>query len=197
MTAQLACAFAHISARLDEKVLNLAPNWQGLDAEDCHAALNPAACGMPMVWVPSVEVVKALVHADEGGVDKVLVEYQDQILIDCRATLLDCRSDDSRMYVEALGQAVTALTVGLYIPAQSGAVNVIDALLQTEVKSLRRWRKVPEKLGNAPYYARIGAVNMPLVRVLEEFRSDDSTAVPSALNRHATVHLVNKQQTHL
>jgi hypothetical protein len=112
------------------------PNWQEVPGEDVDDLADKAIAiiqgeGIPLVWVPRPETVRALVGATNADArDTILLASRDDISDDCTGVLTEITDAELMPLADLGAQALAALRDGHAAPAQALATNVFDTLLR-------------------------------------------------------------------
>lgn len=112
------------------------PNWEESPGQDVDDLADKAIAiiqeeGIPLVWVPRPEIVRALVGAaDADARDTILLASRDDISDDCTAALTEITDAELVPLADLGAAALAALRDERAAPAQALATNVFDTLLR-------------------------------------------------------------------
>ncbi|MFG2761532.1 hypothetical protein [Streptomyces wuyuanensis] len=161
--------------------------------------------GIPLTWVPPADVIRVLVAApDDAARATVLEANRDAIVESCRLVLAEVSRPELQYQVHLLEECVDLMASGRHMGAQALAASVWDTVYRAV------WRAEPELNGGKGWsYAgvagrlpqidhkdtviefRLACVFGPFVKACESFWKPP---VPTAFNRHATVHTAGPTQ---
>lgn len=186
---------------------SLPPNWDDLqDLEDIKRVMR---AGIPLVWVPPVDVVQQLTAAVDADLPSVLVSNKDAVLTSCRERLYEIKRGELAGCVAMLEECIRVAETGAQNACQSLAASVWDTLLRgmarhapSLLQNTRRYGPVfnyPTFTKNLPEFnddtlvgkIRATCVFSPVASALQEFHGG---AVPETYSRHATAHAVSPKQ---
>lgn len=163
--------------------------------------------GIPLVWVPRPETVRALVRAaDADARDTILLASRGDISDDCTAAQTEITDPELIPLADLGAHALAALRDGRAAPAQALATNVFDTLLRDMGrrgvifggplgyfkydKVRKRIEPVSDETLISQY--RAACVLAAAVPVLQDYEPADPT--PVRLVRHATAHRAGPEQ---
>lgn len=145
--------------------------------------------GIPLSWVPRIEVIEALLAADLPETRlKILIEHRDDILDDCDAALARANGE---IALQCRG-AIDALRRGLHGPAQSHASNILDSIICASFGSSARDQAI--QLSQDDFMDQplgVAAENLtlrPVFRAYSTWWPNSGTPVPDHFSRHVTCH---------
>lgn len=182
------------------------PNWDEDRGIEQYATFIELAAeeGLPMAWVPNVELTYLLVDADSAETrEQLLIEHSATIVDDCRSVIGDFE-DRTHLVVE-LRSALDAYTAGLHGPAQSHAAGILDTALRRVLTLPKRWTYpgVKKFLHTGDDWqstelraARILPTSVAMLNLLKDFWTERGDPIPSKPNRHACAHAVSPEQFH-
>lgn len=171
------------------------PNWGALDAE-AVAMLVEDTC-LPLVWLPDVTVVTALLAAPERAA-AVLLDDGPAVIAFGTELLAEIDHEELVHVVEPLREVADLLDGGHIRGAQALAAVVLCDLLQG-VLGKRTFPKAKEEFSADWRNRPIGLLRFALVGVavtvaLDHFHWHDGDPMPTRFNRHATAHYVRDEQ---
>jgi hypothetical protein len=106
------------------------PNWSEFSDDEIKAILAlMEETGWSLVWVPRAEIIRALLDADAGDREQVLVNSADDIVTDLDAALVEVSHTQLIELRDALAQAIGAFRAGFAGPAQSHAAAVFTTTM--------------------------------------------------------------------
>ena len=192
-------------------------NWHasGLTPDD----ILPVAgdCGIPVVWVPSTEVLVEITAADPSDRIGILVSHRDEVLTHCEVLLAQCCDPELQESRTLTGRALDALRTGHHEAAMALAVAVAESLAfwVSEIRAARfdshdecgmhdaqrgkhrdlarRYRRAKELLDQMESdgrESRFDVIRRALLAPIPSFftKFHDGDPVPATVSRHATVH---------
>lgn len=188
-------------------------NWWGTGAGE-RLLRHARAEGLPLAWVPSATVIKALDSASSAdGRLAVLQTHRAQILADCRDVLSACRDVEIAGDVALAREALDAVAAGHDAPGMALAVCLGEPLAAwaatprvrsfesaEEQRDWERRRKLSQYgwakiemdiVGNdfaAPWNFQYQVLIAPIPRFFTPWRPSDGTAPPTHLSRHVVAH---------
>jgi hypothetical protein len=174
-------------------------NWrrEDLDREAMLAVLEE---GIPLVWTPSVDVIRALLDApDAVARRKVVEERTDSIVEDCRDVLREVSRNDLASQVDLLRKCLDLVEAEHHAAAQALATSALDTVLRAMVRadaSLQdrkgrfTFRIVAQGLPKATMQTTVGRFRAYCINTSIHVAYVDywGPPVPEAYNRHATAH---------
>ncbi|MDG4833990.1 hypothetical protein O7627_32485 [Solwaraspora sp. WMMD1047] len=177
------------------------PNWpERMFLAD--VASLAAVEGIPLCWVPSANVIKALLAVEPHHRREVLLRQRGEVLQDCLRTLAEVLAPELDEFRRAAGDLLAAMWAGHDRPGQAYAMNIVDATLRGTLFST-----VPKNGFYRPMIEvvkasrdctlqdlRHSATLWPLLRMFDQFHPDRGDRVPALANRHATAHTVSRIQ---
>lgn len=168
-----------------------APNWpEGASAENMLVAMQDQ--GLPMVWVPSAEIIKEVLAVESREERLAVLAAHRGVLVDeCAAVLAQVRHTSLAGQVTLATQALALMRDGHLEGAQALAVLVVDTAVTREFglnhDSIRRKFRVD--LDRVKLLElRLWAALCPLVLFYEHWHPKSGRPAPVALSRHVTVH---------
>ncbi len=103
-------------------------NWHGTGLSPDRVLPIATEDGIPVVWVPRADVLKALVASPSGQRHGVLEAHVVQVIADCRARLSECDDPWIEDSAHLLGKAIDAFDSGHHEAAMALAVSVGEPL---------------------------------------------------------------------
>lgn len=129
-------AFEVAGSRLWDTLQRFDPaNWrnQQLNRIDMLALMEE---GIPLVWTPSADVIRALLDAPTAAERRaVLEQLAETVVDDCREVLADVDRDDLKPEVGYLSDCLDSLGKRKYPGAQALASTVLDTVLRAMVRA--------------------------------------------------------------
>ncbi|WP_020525169.1 hypothetical protein [Catelliglobosispora koreensis] len=181
-------------AQLREK---LPPNWpRGIDFDKAAWVIQEE--GIPLVWVPRVEIVDYLLDApDRSARLDILLEHKGEIVDDCLTVLNGLAGDLTSGQVPLAAKAVTAFAAGHVEAAQVLAVVVTETAV-TKVFPDHSYKRVRKTVKFEKEQMTIGALRMAaaLAAIAPFYTSwypRSKTPPPEELSRHVTVHFADQE----
>ena len=188
------------------------PNWEEAPGQDVDDLADKAIAiiqseGIPLVWVPRPETVRALVRAaDADAHHTILLASRDDISDDCTAVLTEITDAELMPLADLGAHALAALRDGRAAPAQALATNVFDTLLRDMGRrgvvfggplgyfKYDKVRKRIEPVSDETLISRYRAacVLAAAVPALQEYEPGDPA--PVRFVRHATAHCAGPEQ---
>lgn len=156
--------------------------------------------GIPLMWVPGPEVVRALLDAPDGKSRRRIIGRRwERIVDDCESVLI---SVDHPVLRETRGFAldcVGALRAGYTNPAQALAANLLDSVLRTYIDEAVRRRVTSNKKGQArfdldAYEVRAALTFAPVWHAHAEYWPKNGDPIPRVFGRHPSAHGVSRNQ---
>src|SRR2546430_3550623 len=174
------------------------PNWHGLDPATLEAAIQFAIeTGWSVVWVPSADVIRALVAAKPAAREAVLASNSDGIAADMEHLLEEISEPDLADLKPFALDAVETFRSGHAPAAQALATTVMTTAIHDFVaEGFAAAREVFEE-------ADLKTVGVEWVRLVVVHRTmlvamspwwDEGEPVPVKYNRHTTTHRVSATQ---
>ncbi|WP_217575924.1 hypothetical protein [Streptomyces sp. GbtcB7] len=122
--------------RLADEVRDLDPeNWRG-ERLGRTAMLKVMEEGIPLVWTPPADVIRALLdEPDSAARRKVLEKHAGRVVDHCRTVLEDIEREDVSAQVGYLNSCLDLLESGPHEPAQALAASVWDTVLRAMVRA--------------------------------------------------------------
>ena len=125
------------------------PNWSEFSDDEIKSILAlMEETGWSLVWVPRAEVIRALLDADAGGREEVLVNSAQDIVIDLDAALAEVNHTQLVELRDALAQAIGAFRAGFPGPAQSYAAAVFTTTMHVPL-GLKKFNDARDEFGEA------------------------------------------------
>jgi hypothetical protein len=180
-------------------------NWRGEDL-DRVAMLEVMEAGIPLVWTPGADVIRALTdEKDPAARRNILAEHAAAVISQSRTVLRDVTREDLAAQIGYLDNCLDLLGTGPIAPAQALAANVWDTTLRAIVRAdpaLQTARgtfmygKVKEGLPKASMETVIGQFRAYCINTSVHTASVDyyGPPVPEQLSRHATSHATGTTQ---
>ncbi len=103
-------------------------NWHGIGLTPDHLLPLAVDDGIPVVWVPSTDVLRALVATPSGQRHAVLMTHEAQVIADCRARLGECEDPWLADAAYLLSKAIDAFDNGHHEAAMALAVSIGEPL---------------------------------------------------------------------
>ena len=177
----------------------LLPNWTvGLDWDAARRiALDE---GIPLAYVPPVDVVTALMNAASAADRLLIIESERDAIADaCLVILQEGPLVSAFPEFSPLARAtVKAIKDGHFQAAQALAVNVIESFVREWVaekyKTVKQYALDADPAladPNAPFNAqqvRLETIILPLFKFYADWFSHSGDPAPTELSRHVTVH---------
>jgi hypothetical protein len=193
-------------ARLKEAVEAVLPgNWHGenLDLQKMPGVIKE---GIPLAWVPPGDVIHALVAAPDAAARAVVLEAnRDPIVDGCHQVLTEVTRPELEDQKRLLEEAASLLASGMHAGAQALAASVWDTAYRGVWRAEPAFQDGPrfkyDKVNgrlpdidtdDAVIEFRQACVFGPFEKACESFF--ESSPVPTAFNRHATVHAAGPTQ---
>lgn len=187
-------------------------NWEEAPGQDVDDLADKAIAiiqdeGIPLVWVPRPETVRALVRAaDADARDAILLASRDEISDDCTAVLAEITATELVPLSDLGAHAIAALRDGRAAPAQALATNVFDTLLRDIGRrgvifggplgyfKYNKVRKRIEPVSGETLISqyRAACVLAAAVPALQDYEPSDPA--PVRFVRHATAHRAGPEQ---
>lgn len=167
------------------------PNWPtDLDISIVTEILNED--GIPLVWVPRLEIVKLLVEApDRSSRIAILLDRVDDLIEDCRQVLAGIDDPTLLEQLPLVIEAVDAFASGHQRPAHALAVVVTETVVKRAVAG--GYKAVAKKVLFDPeavpwHRLRLTASLAPIGPFFTDWFPSWGTPPPDALSRHVSVH---------
>jgi hypothetical protein len=190
------------------------PNWRGSGIKPDQILAFAEDSGIPVAWVPPLDVLVALVQAAPADRTEVLRAHSVQVIAQCEELLRGCDDEWIRDEQVLLICAVRALQAGHFQAAMALAVAVGEPLAlwasEPRVKSFetkeaeQAWKETFRKdkygearrqlsaVGSSQMLARLDvlrhALIAPIPRFFTPFYARPGEEMPDTVSRHATVH---------
>lgn len=153
--------------------------------------------GIPIIWVPSGEVVVALAAADDP--DLALVEAAPTVLNDCRTVAVECDHPALARAVEMLCEAIDVAEDGKWLAAQAAATIVCEHLWVGSNADLIVLGDVYPPPPEDPMKITMRMLRPMFIvnsakQAWTEFWVTRGDKVPERYNRHATTHTLDEVQ---
>ena len=153
--------------------------------------------GIPIIWVPSGDVVVALADAEDP--DLALVEAASTVLDNCRAVAAECDHPALATAVAMLCEAIDVAEDGKWLAAQAAATIVCEYLWKGSHADLVVLRKVYPSAPEDPMKITMRMLRPMFVvnsatQAWTEFWEPRGDVVPKLYNRHASTHTVDEAQ---
>jgi hypothetical protein len=176
------------------------PNWVDLSAEEVQGAIDRVRdTGFCLVWLPRLDIVRAVLASTPEDTATVLLAHRDQVLDDAERTLADCSQPELELEREAASDAIEALRSGRPRPAQALASSVFTSAIHVffQVGKTRKIRKLmededPEDAAFSEL--RLRTIYLAGASALSAFRPERAWPVPRRFNRHNTAHRITREQ---
>ncbi|MET9852210.1 hypothetical protein ABZY57_04560 [Streptomyces sp. NPDC006450] len=153
--------------------------------------------GIPVAWVPSQDILRSLVDADNSHEAKlaVLAAEDERILAQCRGVLAECTDEWLSGEVAAGLKALSAYADGHHEAAACLAIAALEQILYTvnEIPPGKRKHGTLAKIGAAEPARLLPArqyVRAPLATLYTPYWPESGDALPVNLSRHAVLHHV-------
>ncbi|WP_262421026.1 hypothetical protein [Micromonospora aurantiaca (nom. illeg.)] len=180
-----------VITRLLEK---LPPNWPrdpDLDLNHVFAVIQDE--GVPLVWVPRVDIVKDVLAApDRDARVKILLGRSSDVMQDCRDTLSTINHPDLSNQLPLANKVIDAFENGHAEAAQALAVVVTETVVSRTIdksyKKVRDLVKVEDPDDLAMGELRIKAALAPIGPFYVSWYPSMGSPAPTELSRHVTVH---------
>ncbi len=188
-------------------------NWWGIGVEPARILNVAKSSGIPVLWVPPMEVLKKIVNAPVVDRMEVLVANCDLVSATCREVLDECWDEVLADSVYLLGRALDAFGDGHVEAAMSLAVSVAEPLAQwASVPRVQMWEDEDEQksyeklakqekyniaryeietLGGIPRLGRSRVQRLALIAPIPKFYTPfwpGDEEVPESLSRHVVAH---------
>jgi hypothetical protein len=180
-------------------------NWRGEDL-DRVAMLSVMEDGIPLVWTPDADVIKALTAEQEAAVRrKVLEQHAPAVTSHCLNVLDAVKREDLAPQVGYLQDCLEILSAGTFAPAQALAANVFDTVLRAMVRAdptllgkskYFKYSEVTANLPKATLETTVGRFRAYCVHTCVHVACIDyyGPPVPPRHSRHATSHATGRTQ---
>ncbi|MGY1435431.1 hypothetical protein [Streptomyces reniochalinae] len=194
------------SALTERMELLLPDNWRGEDL-DFDAVLRVLEDGIPLVWVPSSEVIRGLAaEADAAARRTVLEERAATVIEDCRSAIKAITREDLTAHAAHVNDCLSLITEGRCAAAQALSASVWDTTLRAVARAdpaLRNGKRITygsvkkgmpkATLGTAIGQFRSYCIHTSVHAACVNF-DGPPTPVPEHYSRHATSHAVGPTQ---
>lgn len=153
--------------------------------------------GIPIIWVPSGDVVVALAAAEDP--DLALVEAAATILKDCRAVAAECDHPALATAVAMLCEAIDVAEDGKWLAAQAAATMVCEYLWVGSDADLIVLGDVYPRPPDDPMKITIRMLRPMFIvnsaeQAWKQFWVKNGDDVPKRYNRHASTHTLDEDQ---
>ncbi|MET9461604.1 hypothetical protein ABZY05_42355 [Streptomyces canus] len=92
--------------------------------------------GIPLVWTPSVDVIRALLDAPDAVTRRAVLEQHSGTIVEhCCSVLADVERDDLKPEIGFLNDCLDSIDSGKYPAAQALASTVLDTVLRAMVRA--------------------------------------------------------------
>ncbi|MBC9005073.1 hypothetical protein H9X94_24320 [Micromonospora aurantiaca] len=170
------------------------PNWPrdpDLDLNHVFAVIQDE--GVPLVWVPRVDIVKDVLAApDRDARVKILLGRSSDVMQDCRDTLSTINHPDLSNQLPLANKVIDAFENGHAEAAQALAVVVTETVVSRTIdksyKKVRDLVKVEDPDDLAMGELRIKAALAPIGPFYVSWYPSMGSPAPTELSRHVTVH---------
>lgn len=190
-------------------------NWHGTGLTPEQVLPVAKESAIPVVWVPPGHVLQALVLAPPTDRLAVLFQYEDELVDECRAVLIECNDDWVGQERHLIARALAAYDAGFHEAAMALAVAVGEPLAlwasEPRVQAFESqaakldWERRKKKAGKYGLaQLELGAVNPggklnrievlrhaligPIGKFFTTFHAKPGEQIPPTVSRHATVH---------
>ena len=172
-----------------------------------------AEVGIPVMWVPGPDTLKALLAADEGDYLQVLEDHRIEVCIWCSRVLDDVETAGLAELADGLREAIATLDTGHARAAQALVGAILDPILVYHCVELDTFDELPQRkkgqgLGWKGLQERLSDLarnnciplkllreTLTLVAVRPAIEEDYPPAPPLArFNRHTTAHRFSAAQ---
>jgi hypothetical protein len=162
----------------------LPPNWQDVDLPGNHLIETILLDeGMPLAWVPSAEVLTAILKAPDAAVRrKIIGRRWRRIVSDCEACLGEVTNTDLKPHCGFASDIARALCEGHAAAAQALAANLLDSIIRHNVdlqlkQTVTATGKKRVRIDIDDYQLKAGFTMAPIWRTYEEFREKNGDPV--------------------
>ena len=173
----------------------LPPNWPSdIDLGQVQAIIQDD--GLPLVWVPRVEIVTSLLAAsDRTARVEVLLAHEQQITADCRTVLASISHETLSGQLPLAVKALEALEAGHHEAAQALAAAVTETAV---THALGDYQKARQRAAFDPdkvtlRQLRVQAALAPIGPFYTAWYPSWGTPAPDALSRHVTIHQADQR----
>jgi hypothetical protein len=175
------------------------PNWAGLEPDEImHVLDRVGETGYCLVWVPRVELVRAIIGHAPSSAAGILLGHREDVLRDLGATLADVDHPDLQEHRKAAEEAVRVFRGGDFRAAQALANCVLTSELHVwfEMKMSAATKRVTAaNPTDAPIQElRLHTIYLALNKALDRFYPAAPAADFSRFNRHNTAHRITRKQ---
>lgn len=179
----------------------LPPNWQGVHPPSGHLIETILLDeGIPLAWVPSAELLTALLGAPDGAARRRIIGRRWRRLVsDCEAALTEVTSNDLHGHCVFASDIVRALREGHEAAAQALAANLLDSIIRHNVDlTLKQVVSVTgrkrKRMDLDDYQIKAALALAPIWRAYEEFWEHKGDPIPRVFGRHPSAHAVSRVQ---
>jgi hypothetical protein len=153
--------------------------------------------GIPIIWVPSEDVIVDLAGAEEP--DVALVEAASTVLSDCRIVAQQCEHPALATAVSMLGEAIDVAEDGKWLAAQAAATIVCEYLWVGSHADLVVLSDVYPPVPDNPMKITMRMLRPMFVvnsaeQAWKQFWVKRGDEVPKQFNRHASTHTLDEAQ---
>lgn len=153
--------------------------------------------GIPIIWVPSGDVVVALADADDPDLE--LVEAALTVLTDCRAVAVECDHPALAPAVAMLCEAIDVAEDGKWLAAQAAATMVCEDLWVGSNADLIVLGDVYPPPPEDPMQISLRMLRPMFIvnsaeQAWKQFWVKKGDVVPKRYNRHASTHTLDEDQ---
>jgi hypothetical protein len=179
----------------------LPPNWQGVHLPSDHLIETILLDeGIPLAWVPSAELLTALLGAPDGAARRRIIGRRWRRLVsDCEAALAEMTSNDLHGHCVFASDIVRALREGHEAAAQALAANLLDSIIRHNVdltlkQVVSATGRNRTRMDLDDYQLKAALALAPIWRAYEEFWEHKGDPVPRVFGRHPSAHAVSRMQ---
>jgi hypothetical protein len=179
----------------------LPPNWQGIRLPGDHLIETILLDeGIPLAWVPSQEVLTAILNAPDAAARRRIIGRRWlRVVSDCEASLAEVTNKDLQSHCVFASDIARALREGHATAAQALAANLLDSILRHSVdlhlkQTVTATGKKRVRIDLDDYQLKAGFTFAPIWRAYEEFWEQNGDPVPRAFGRHPSAHAVSRAQ---
>ncbi|MFF2861450.1 hypothetical protein ACFVSX_16320, partial [Streptomyces rubiginosohelvolus] len=162
--------------------------------------------GIPLVWTPSVDVIRALLDAPDAPARRKVLEQQAAAVIEhCRTVLSSIVRHDLRAEADLLHDCLDSISSGKHAAAQALASSVLDTVLRAMVRADPNlqdkrghfhFKSLAAKLPKASPDTLVGQFRAYCIHtsIHKAYEPYHGPPVPEEYNRHATAHAAGPTQ---
>jgi hypothetical protein len=179
----------------------LPPNWQDVNLPSSHLIETILLDeGIPLAWVPSPEVLTAILEAPDAAVRRRIIGRRwRRIVSDCEACLAEVTNTDLKPHCVFATDIARALREGHAAAAQALAANLLDSIIRHNVdlqlkQTVTATGKKRVRIDIDDYQLKAGFAMAPIWRAYEEFWEKNGDPVPRFFGRHPSAHAVSRAQ---